>query len=416
MAIFLGPDGLRKEKLHILRRNPEKELDHEIIERKGLGHPDTICDTIACDLSREYSAYTVNNCDAMVLHHQFDKVMLIGGKTDVSWGKGRFIEPIKINIAGRASKTYLGRKVPVNDIMKKTIRKYFGIMFPQVNFEKDVIINDYVTDSAGPGTIKESKGAIKNMFNPVEKSAVRGYEKLVANDTSYCIAYAPYSQLEKAVLGVEKYLNGEKIRNKYPWLGSDIKIMAVRRKTDVDITMCIPQIAKYVSSLDEYKKNLRTSSREVMKILSKYFKKENIDLSINTKDDYRKKNVYLTVSGASLSGDIGVVGRGNRPNGLITSNRPMSLEGASGKNPRYYSGFIYSILSRNIANKLYSALKNPCEVKIVSQNGGNLLNPWIIFVTIDSNKVNEIRNIIRSECNKITKITQDFVNGKIKTY
>jgi|WetSurMetagenome_2_1015567.scaffolds.fasta_scaffold84228_2 S-adenosylmethionine synthetase len=416
MGIYLGPDGVRNKKIHIIKRNSEKDFDHEIIERKGLGHPDTICDSIACELSREFSAFTVKNCDNMVLHHQFDKVMIIGGKTDVSWGRGRFIEPIKINVAGRATKSYLGKKIPVDKIIEKTIRKYFQRMFPEVNFKKDVIINDYVTDSAGPGTVRESKGAIKNMFNPVAKNAVRGYEKLVANDTSYCIAYAPYSLLEKAVLEIEKYLNSNKIKKKYPWLGSDIKIMAVRCKDKIDITMCVPQISKYVKSLDEYRRNMKISSRDIMNILLKYCKKDDVDLSINTKDDYDNKNVYLTVSGASLSGDIGVVGRGNRPNGLITANRPMSLEGASGKNPRYYSGFIYSILARNIADKLYSTFNTPCEVKIISQNGGNLLNPWRIFITIDSGEKDNIKNLVEKECSKTTEITHNFVNGKIKTY
>lgn len=416
MAIFLGPSGVAKNKTHIIKRNPERYFDHEIIERKGLGHPDTICDSIACDLSREFSKFTVKNCDGMVLHHQFDKVMIIGGKTDVSWGGGCFIEPIRINITGRASKTYLGKEIPVRDIIDKTIKKYFEKIFPEVDFKEDVIINDYVTDSAGPGTIKESKGSIKDMFNPVTKEAVRGYEKLVANDTSYCIAYAPYSKLEKTVLNVEQYLNSEKIKKKYPWLGSDIKIMAVRHKKNVDMTMCIPQIARYVKSFDEYIENLKTISHCIIRILLKYYSKKDINLSINTKDDYTKKNVYLTVSGASLSGDIGVVGRGNRPNGLITASRPMSLEGASGKNPRYYSGFIYSILAKNIADKLYSISKKPCEVKIVSQNGGDLLNPWRILITINSSKTDMIENIVKKECSKITKITQDFIEGKIKTY
>jgi len=107
-----------------------------------------------------------------------------------------------------------------------------------------------------------------------------------------------------------------------------------------------------------------------------------------------------------LSGDIGITGKGNRPNGLITANRPMSTEGVSGKNPRYYSGFIYSILSMRIAEKLYSRTKKPCEVKIVSQNGGDLLRPWKTFIIINSDDTNLINKIVKGEFKKISKLVK----------
>lgn len=416
MAIHIGPSGVEKEKIIVIRKNIKKELDHEIIERKGIGHPDTICDALASRLSQKYSEYTIESCDGKILHHQFDKVMLIGGKTDVTWGSGHFIKPIQVNIVGRITKSYLGKKLPITKIVNQVVEEFFLQMFPQVDIGKDLIINDFLTDFAGPGTIKESIGSIKNMFNPVEKNVIRGYEKVVANDTSCCVAYAPFSFLEMAVLEAEKYLNDDKTKRKYPWLGTDIKIMAVRHSNELDVTMCIPQIAKYVKDPANYKKNLSIISERVMDILSKHLPKDKISLAVNTKDDYQKNNFYLTVSGASLSGDIGVVGRGNRPNGLITFNRPMSLEGASGKNPLYYSGFIYSVLSRRIADRIYAILKKPCEVKIVSQNGGYLVKPWRTIVTVNSSDNKLIEKIVREEFKKIPEITDLFVRGDVTTF
>lgn len=112
MSINIGPKGVQSKKIVIIKKNLELNPDHEIIERKGLGHPDTICDSLASLLSQKYSEFTVNNCDGKVLHHQFDKVMLIGGKTNVSWGGGSFVKPIQINVVGRITKTYLGKKLP----------------------------------------------------------------------------------------------------------------------------------------------------------------------------------------------------------------------------------------------------------------------------------------------------------------
>lgn len=416
MGVYIGQDEARDGQIVIIERDANKNLDHEIIERKGIGHPDTICDILAARLSRDYAKYAVANCDGLVLHHQFDKVMIIGGKTDVTWGYGRFIEPVVLNIAGRITASYKNKQLPIDDLIEETVKSYFGESFPLLNLDTDLIVNNFLTTSAGPGTIRESTGAIKEMFNPTNKGAVRGYEKLVANDTSYCVAYAPYSLLESTVLEIERHLNSAATNKQYPWMGTDIKIMAVRYLETIDMTVCIPQIAKYVYSFEEYKVNLSIAAQEIMNILLKYYEAQNIHLSINTKDDYEKKNVYLTVTGASLSGDIGVVGRGNRPNGLITANRPMSMEGTNGKNPRYYSGFIYALLSRRIANRLYAEIQKPCEVKIVSQNGGALLKPWRTFVITDFSDHELIQKIVEQEFVKIPTITDEFIKGEVVTW
>jgi hypothetical protein len=51
----------------------------EIVERKGLGHPHTICDALAENLSRalcrEYRARF-----GAILHHNVDKALLCGGR------------------------------------------------------------------------------------------------------------------------------------------------------------------------------------------------------------------------------------------------------------------------------------------------------------------------------------------------
>ena len=390
----------------------------EVVERKGLGHPDTICDALACLLSAHYAQYTMSHCDGLVLHHQFDKVMLIGGKTEVTFGEiGRFLEPIRIIVAGRASTSYKGQPLPVEALIEETIHDYMQQHFLIPDLRRDLVIEHRWTNAAGPGTLKESKGAIATMFAPITASQVRGYgSHYVANDTSYGVAYAPLSALEQAILATEAYLNDISTKSQYPWLGTDIKLMGVRLESEVHLTVCIPQIARYVSSLTAYKENLATAVELILTIAQPYLAEVPIQLSLNTKDNYDDMNLYLTVTGASLSGDIGVVGRGNRVNGLITANRPMSLEGAAGKNPRYYSGIIYNLAARYISEQLYQATKLANRVEIVSQNGAPLLNPWQVIVTSEVEDKMAVEAIVQAGLAHIPALSEQFIRGEIKVY
>lgn len=74
----------------------------EIVERKGLGHPDTICDALAeafsRNLCREYLARF-----GSILHHNVDKALLCGGRSAPAFEGGAILSPIDIYLAGRAT-------------------------------------------------------------------------------------------------------------------------------------------------------------------------------------------------------------------------------------------------------------------------------------------------------------------------
>src|SRR5690349_11539310 len=80
----------------------------QIIERKGWGHPDKLADDLAETLSRVYSQYTLEHCGA-VLHHNFDKLCLLGGRSEVSYGSSKIVEPIRILVNGRVSRSFGGK-------------------------------------------------------------------------------------------------------------------------------------------------------------------------------------------------------------------------------------------------------------------------------------------------------------------
>lgn len=80
--------------LHVERLTsvPVNKQPIEILERKGKGHPDTICDRAAEELSigipREYLEKF-----GRVLHHNVDKCILAAGSSDLSFGRGKVTKP-----------------------------------------------------------------------------------------------------------------------------------------------------------------------------------------------------------------------------------------------------------------------------------------------------------------------------------
>lgn len=73
-----------------IKLNPIVNMErvrYEAVERKGIGHPDTLCDAIAELASRKYSE-AVYEMTGRLPHHYFDKVMLMGGAVDMGLGHG----------------------------------------------------------------------------------------------------------------------------------------------------------------------------------------------------------------------------------------------------------------------------------------------------------------------------------------
>lgn len=395
------------------------QQDVEIVERKGLGHPDTLADALAENLSVVYSNYTLQQF-GVILHHNFDKLGILGGRTDVTYGYGKIISPIRVLLNGRASTHFSNTQVPVKDILEKETKRFLKEIFGGlINSSQDIELYYNLSTASGPGKIRESKGSRAYLFNPRSINEVKGYDRLVSNDTSIGCSYAPLSIFEQAMFNIEQYLNSQKLKDEFPWIGTDIKIMGVRVKNKKSITICVPQIAKYVPSQSTYKENTEIIKSLIKEYLHDIYSDNDVELFINTRDNYEKQDIYLTAIGSSIeSGDEGLVGRGNRINGLITPLRPMSIEGVCGKNPVYYVGKMYNIVAFNIANRLYDETNQANEVFLVGQNGRDLLSPWKSIVRIYGPQPNEelISSVVEKKLKEIPKITQKLLRKEIKLY
>ena len=91
----------------------------EIVERKGIGHPDTVCDALAEELSRALCRFYLERF-GLVLHHNVDKVLLWGGTSQPAFGGGKVIAPMEFYLAGRATLDYKGIKVPLDELVHES--------------------------------------------------------------------------------------------------------------------------------------------------------------------------------------------------------------------------------------------------------------------------------------------------------
>ena len=102
---------------------PVGKQEVEYVERKGIGHPDSLIDGImekvSMDLSEQYLDTT-----GTVLHHNVDKGLIIGGSSEARFGYGKITRPIEVILTGRATKEYEGGSIPVDEIAVKAARDY----------------------------------------------------------------------------------------------------------------------------------------------------------------------------------------------------------------------------------------------------------------------------------------------------
>ncbi len=359
---------MRNISIEIVRDLPVAGQAVEIVERKGTGHPDYICDAvmdrISVALSREY----ISRFGA-VLHHNIDKGLLVAGQVNKTFGGGRVHKPMEFIIGDRATFRVGKTRVPVAKIAVRETHDWFRENLPHVDTPRDLKVRVVLQ----PGSIE-----LGDIFDR------KG--KIVANDTSAAVGYAPLTETEKAVFETERFINSAAFKLRFPETGEDVKVMGIRKGRELDITAACPFLSRLIRNEKEY-----FQKKEEVYVALKTFLAalpfSGVSLNFNTLDIKGRgvNGVYLTLLGTSAEdADSGQVGRGNRVNGVISLNRPMGTEAAAGKNPVSHVGKIYTVLSHRMANELYERIDGVKEVYVwlLSQIGSPVDEPKHVYVKV----------------------------------
>ena len=393
------------------------ESSIEVVERKGVGHPDTLVDGIVEDLSLALCREYLDKC-GKILHHNVDKAQICGGATEVGFGGGRFTKPIYILLSGRATYEAGGTKFDVTSIAleatKKRLRDVAG-GYIEVDDRSQVEIE--------PNRISKSSKDLVDIF-------MRNTKVPLANDTSFGVGYAPLSVTERVTLETEQFLNSQEYKRRMPAVGKDIKVMALREDGKLKLTVAVAFIAKHVNSIAQYAEIKEKVRQDIIANTRAVIKKMNLDydveVHVNTGDDEKTGSIYLTATGLSCEmGDDGSVGRGNRVNGLITPMRQMSLEAAAGKNPVNHVGKIYTLFSFQLANDIINEFGGDvteCNLMMLSQIGKPITEPKNVNLFLrgqgdaDYERIAaRVEKFVAGELERIPAITEKIVGGKIRT-
>ena len=385
---------------------PIERQQTEIVERKGIGHPDSIADGLAESVSRALCKVYIERF-GRILHHNTDEVQVVGGQSAPKFGGGVVLEPAYILLVGRAVTQVNGDRLPYRTTAVQAAHDYLAKTCTNLNVDADTVIDCKI----GQGSVD-----LRGLYNT---------QKHLANDTSFGVSAAPYSETELLALRTEELINGP-LKKDLREVGQDVKVMAVRRGDDVRLTIAAAIVDRYVPDKDHYGSVVEELKERVLDNAVKFTDRE-VSVDINTGDNFDAGIFYLTVTGLSWeNGDDGSVGRGNRVNGLITPYRPMSMEAAAGKNPVTHVGKLYNLLSFKIANRIHKENEGKVKevwVRIVSQIGKPIDEPQAASAQVIPEKGvrlsalnSQIESLVDEELADIYKLTDGIVAGKWRVF
>lgn len=394
-----------------LRQTPLERQKLEIVERKGLGHPDYICDAIMDRVSVELSKEYLKRAGA-ILHHNADKSLLVAGDAEIRFGGGEIKSPMLLIFGDRATFNVDGIEIPVEEIAIKAAKEWFRENLRFVDPEKHV---RYQVE------LKPGSPELVDIFRRKGETGILG-----ANDTSAAVGYAPLTRTEKTVLELERYINSSDFKRRFPESGEDVKVMGLRKNNELCITIAMALVDRYVESEEDYFTKKEEILEDIRNFVNEHSDFEKVTVNMNTLDVRGRgiHGVYLTVTGTSAeSGDSGQVGRGNRVNGVIPLNRPLCSEAAAGKNPVSHVGKIYNLLTHKIASRVYEEVPGLEEVYIwlLSKIGQPIDQPAIAAaqVVMESGCKFEdvkksIEEVVNAELENINQFCMDLAYGKFK--
>jgi len=376
----------------------------ELVERKGRGHPDTICDAVSEAVSIGLSRMYRRELGA-IPHYNVDKALLVAGQCTKGFACGQVTQPMELILGDRATFEVGGRRLPVEAAVHGAVESWIATHLPHVRPGLDF----RTRIALAPGSVE-----LRSVF-------AAGQSPIVSNDTSGASGYAPLSPTEELVLAVEQFLNGAEFKRRFPDTGEDVKVFGLREDDRLALTVAMPMRCLAIASEAAYFRR----KQEVLAALAARFAGAplQLDFRLNNLDTpgLGADGIYLTLTGTSAEdADSGEVGRGNGVNGLIAFARPAGGEAAAGKNPVAHAGKIYSVLSHRLAALIHTRHRELSQVYVhlAARIGEPVDRPWtgVQVILADGMRLADvaktIRDVVDTEIARLPTFREELIRGE----
>jgi S-adenosylmethionine synthetase len=389
--------------------HPIETTPFEAVERKGLGHPDTIADLVAETFSARYLRAAIDKY-GVPLNHWVDKVTLVGASASVRLGGYDITKPIEAYLFGKVTPGVGSEEIGIPTIFQASV---VSVLKAATRDERILdVVDCRVRNTRGLGTDHEAP-----FYAPLDRSQLLrpGASEATANDSVIASAYAPLSRAERLTIQLERVITGPILQNRFPPLGTDVKVLTTRTGSDYEVIVCFPILPDLVATLREYRElrrlvhvEIRDCANAILASLGQ--PKARTTVRVNGKDG--RDGAYLAPFGTSLGkGDVGVVGRGNRTNGVISPLRGLSVDADAGKNPMNHTGKLYNVAADRIATRIALELGIENRVVLVSRAGLPLERPAHVAVELavsHSRPPREVHSIVMSELERLKEYASEF--------
>lgn len=355
------------------------ESEIEIVERKGRGHPDTLCDDLS-ELACQVLCRHYRETFGTVLPNKMDQFLLIGSGSRPAFGGGELLGPVRLIVRGTAVTAVNGRPTAAAEVLEPPLRALLRERLHLPDPDRDLAF-EY---------------RLRDVHFDLDRFGGDDHRP-VSEDTSMGVGHWPPTRLERLVLELEAELVAPAFRDDCPALGSEVKLMAVRVGHDVSLTVAAAMLGPLCPDRQAYEA-ARSAVAELAarrceeagfaaRVVVNSF--DDIPLSRRARSHtgtYRDVHpeAYVLVTGSHAEKGTGLTGRGNRLNGLITPMQPMSLEATWGK-PPWHPGKLYTVAAFQIARRLHTeAGAARASVYLTSRIGADIAEPASAVASVEA--------------------------------
>jgi S-adenosylmethionine synthetase len=377
---------------------------YELVERKGVGHPATVCDAIAERASRYYSQFCLQ-AFGKIAHHSIDEVAIFNGEAVVDFGKGELITPYVVVVLGRAAFRMGMQEIPLGDLVARAVRDVMTEVSTGFDADRHLKVECRIVDHLGA----ERMGLRYRPETSRDLVAI-GQTGLMVND---CLVYgrAPFSRLERLVLEAERLVNGPTFKAGNPDTCWDVRVVGSRHGEKFRLNVDMPFLARGVHSWGQYRRRKDECREQILSHLEELLGIVP-ELVLNPRD--RSGRPYLSVLGLAAAGEGATVGRGNRINGLISPTRAGGTVAPAGKSPLDDASKLYGILADQLANRIHRLLGSEAEIRIYSSPDTPLGRPDEVVVRLrgwkgDPETDYRVRAEVEKMLSSVSELTREMI-------